>query len=176
MLAGLVGCNLTETNHKPKTDITRICFASGGCFGSCPVLALEIDSSLSYKYYGESFAKPRGCYAGKVTRSFWDSLTTKLEYIGYKNLDSAYNNSVDDIATATIIYYHGGKKHIYAQSESLPDSVWAVIEDIYRSYRQVKLTPVADTIEFERHMLPILLLTVPPPPPAPPPPVKEHDN
>jgi len=120
-------CNSYKTRERRKNQITKVCFATGGCYGNCPFLAVEIDSSLNYKFYGGKYADKPGYFTGKVSRGFWDTLNIKFERINYKQLDTSYEHSHDDLSTETVLYFDKQRKHIYGQSESFPDSVRSVL-------------------------------------------------
>lgn len=156
----LFECNTSE--KKQKNTISKICFATGGCYGHCPFLAIEIDSSLNYKFHGTKYTEKNGYFIGKVSQSFWDTLNKKFENINYKMLDSSYNHSVDDLSTETIIYYDNNRKHILGKSSSLPDSVLKVFVWVMDSYKNVKLKKSSpNLLQFEtkiQHPLPPIVL------------------
>jgi hypothetical protein len=153
----LVACSKPNQRHN---EITKIEIATGGCFGPCQLTAVVIDSSLLYHYYGGEirpalFPKPEqreklvGYYTGIITKDFWDSLNVKLEKINYKQLDTAYERSVDDESLEVFIHYGNKVKHIKAQSASLPDSVAQVFYYIIKSHKLLKLKSTTDTFEIE---------------------------
>lgn len=153
------------SNHKLKArtnEISKIYFASGGCFGSCPFLAIEVDSSLNYKYYGGLYSEKQGYFTGRISPELWDSINIKFEEIDFKHLDTSYQFSDDDLATQTSIFYSNKRKVINAQSASLPQAVSHVLHWLMYSYRNVNLTPSKDTIGFYSRLLypPVIL---PPP-------------
>jgi hypothetical protein len=111
-------CNSDNTIEKRKNEITKVCFATGGCYGTCPFLAIEIDSSLNYKFYGGEYADTTGYFTGKVSQGFWDTLNIKFESINYKQLDTSYEHSIDDLSTETVLYFDKQRKHIHGQSAS----------------------------------------------------------
>src|ERR1700754_3027346 len=77
------------SNHKLEAranEISKISFASGGCFGSCPFLAIEVDSSLNYKYYGGKYSEKQGYFTGRISPTLWDSINIKFEKIDFKHL------------------------------------------------------------------------------------------
>lgn len=153
VLLFLYSCLFDKTYNTKTTDINKICIASGGCYGKCPKLAIEIDSTLNYRFYGGGFSEIKGIYKGKIEKSDWQNICESLDKIGYKKLDTLYSHSVDDLSIETIIYYSGKKKHIFAQELSLPDSVSKVFIKIINSYKKVKLTKESnndfDMFKFE---------------------------
>jgi|SRR5450631_3385153 len=154
------------SNHKLKTrpnEISKISFASGGCFGPCPILAIEVDSSLNYKYYGGEHSEKKGYLTGRISPTLWDTINIKFEEVDFKHLDTAYQFTVDDLATQTSIFYSNKRKIINAQSSSLPKPVSDVLLWLMNSYKRINLTPSKDTIGFGSRLQ--YLLLVPPPPP-----------
>ena len=146
-----------------SNEISKISFASGGCFGKCPFLAIEVDSSLSYKYYGGLYSDKPGYYTGRISTELWDSINIKFEAIDFKHLDTSYQFSIDDLATQTIIFYADRRKVINAQSASLPKPVDSLLKWIMYSYKKVNLIPSKDSIYFcSRIQYPLIL-----PPPVP---------
>jgi len=152
------------TSKKVKArnnEISKISFASGGCYGKCPFMAIEVDSSLSYKYYGGLYSDKPGYYTGKISAELWDSINIKFEKVDFKHLDTSYQLSIDDLATQTIIDYGNKRKVITAQSASLPRNVDSLLNWIMYSYKKVNLIPSKDSIDFySRLQYPIVL---PPP-------------
>lgn len=137
-----------KKNAGSKKEIEKIVFATGGCYGHCPIQAIQIDSSLTIKYHGVKYTEKIGFYSGIISRNFWDTLNKKLENINYQQLDSTYQNSVDDLSTEIFIYYDNKFKHIYGQSASLPDSVMNVYLWMMSEIKQLKLQPIKDSLIF----------------------------
>jgi hypothetical protein len=157
----LFSCRAKTIPQKRHNEIVKICFAAGGCYGSCPFLAIEIDSGLNYKYFGGKYTKKHGYYFGKVTEGFWDTLNIKFEKLKYKQLDTLYEQSADDLATEIIIYY-GKRKHIIGQSMSLPDSVMKLYDWLIGTDSIIKLNRIVDSTQFK---IETKIQKGPPPPP-----------
>jgi len=166
----LMVANTSCNDRKPMTrtyEISRISFASGGCYGHCPFLAIEVDSSLHYKCYGGLFSDKPGYYTGKISQELWDSIYDKFEKVDFKKLDTSYEFSIDDLATQTIIFYSNKRKVIRAQSASLPHSVDSVLTWLMYTYRNVDVIRSNDSLHF---------FTVLQYPSAPPPFVFKYDT
>jgi hypothetical protein len=131
-----------------KNRISRIGFATGGCHGTCPYLAIEIDSTLTYTFFGGKYAKKKGFFKGVVSRDFWDTLNQKFERIQYRNLDTLYNSSVDDLAIECYLMEGQERKSIYGQDMSMPDSLREVLYWVLNSYEKIDLMKV-DTLFFQ---------------------------
>lgn len=165
----IASCNSDKSNNIRKNHITKVCFATGGCFGPCPFLAFEIDSSLNYKFFGGKYSTTTGFFKGRVSQEFWDTLNIKFEHINYKQLDTLYEHSIDDLSIETILHFDNKQKHIYAQSASLPDSIMTVFSWLMKSCKNIALIKITDgDTLFETKIQNPLLMPPPPPPPMKP--------
>jgi len=133
---------------KRKNHIYKISFATSGCYGKCPFLAIEIDSSLSYKFYGGRYTQRQGFFIGTITKEFWDSLNDKFEQTNFEHLDTLYNGTIDDMAIECYITNRQSKKLLYAQEMDLPDSVRIFFYWLMDTYKILELHKV-DTLAFE---------------------------
>jgi len=152
----------SKESTKRKNEIGKVVFASGGCFGHCPILTIEIDSSLNYRFLGGRYTDSIGFYKGKVDERFWDTLNIMFETVHFKDLDSSYQFSADDLSTLTTLYYGNKVKKIQAQSASLPDSVERVLRCLMYSYRRIPLIHSTDSQGMFRLQYPFVN-----PPPLP---------
>lgn len=158
----IFGCNDIK---KRNNEINKITLLTGLCFGECPVQSIEIDSSLTLKYHGIENADRQGYYIGKITHQDWDSINLKFEKIGYKELDSVYEHSVDDPPTYLEIRYNNKIKKVRAQSASLPDEVEKTYYWLFELCKKINLEKTNDSLIFEKENL--HLMYPPPPPPLP---------
>ena len=166
ILCMLLGC--TGYNSSPKgKDISRVIFASGYCLGECPFQAIEIDSSLTYKYYGEQYAKHKGYFRGTIDKGFWKSLKSDLNKLEYWNLDTLYDDTYDDQSMEIIIYSGNYKKHIKGQDRSFPEGLQKLFSKMYLSVELAKIKAIKDTIKFETTVQSPPKFTGPKFPPAP---------
>lgn len=149
LVVTLYACN--DNSQKINTrnnEIQKISFAIGGCYGTCPFLAIEIDRTLTYKFYGGRYTDKEGYYKGTVTQTFWDSLNIKLEQVNFKQLDTSYNFTVDDMSIESYITFGRTTRSINGQEMSMPDSLRQVFYWIEKSYKNLHLTQV-DTLIFD---------------------------
>ncbi|MEJ6980004.1 DUF6438 domain-containing protein [Pedobacter sp. P351] len=142
------GCQRSKNEFDRHGQITKIAFATGYCHGTCPYQAIEIDSSLTYKYYGGEWAKNKGYFTGTIDRGFWDSLNTDLKDLEYWNFEAVYDNTVDDQEVELIIFKGHDKKHIRGQYESLPKGLRDLFFKTYKSVARANLRPIKDSIAF----------------------------
>lgn len=65
----------------------RVKFSSGGCFGSCPIDTLCLDSSGHIIFFGKEFTQPySGLYEGYVGREALQKFVSILRSSDIKNL------------------------------------------------------------------------------------------
>jgi hypothetical protein len=138
----LISC--FQKKVEKKRNISKIIFETGGCYGKCPYTAVEIDSSLTFKFYGGEYSDVKGYFKGIVSEEIWDSLNLKLEGINFTQLDSSYEKSIDDLATEMIVYYGKQRKHVRGQSASLPDSVMTFYNWLMNLHKRVRLKPITE--------------------------------
>lgn len=159
ILFTLISC---KEKKKRNNEIKKITLCTGHCFGTCPIQYIEIDSSLLLKYYGEENAKRVGFYMGKISEVDWDTINIRFEKINYKELDTFYEESVDDPPTYLEIKYGNNIKKIRAQFASLPENVINTYYWLINFCNETKLekTNVKTSFELEK-----LKYIYPPPPP-----------
>lgn len=143
----IISCREHQTKIR-SNEITKICFATGGCFGTCPFLAIEIDSNLNYKFYGSNYAKLKGYYSGKISQALWDTINMKFEFLKYRSLDTNVS-SVDDMSFQSIIHFGKYIKKIEHQELELPKDVRENFFWLMNSYKNIDLKKLNDTILFE---------------------------
>ena len=81
----LSGCKIKNTN-----TLTKLSVVLGGCNAGCPFLSVEIDSSLTYKYFCFQNCDSVGHFIGRVTRGFIDTLSHKLMEKTYGDVDTLF--------------------------------------------------------------------------------------
>jgi hypothetical protein len=119
LVIATVAC--TNTKHR-NNQISRIEIATGECYRHCPQIAVSIDSSLTFKYYGGKNAKVKGYYTGDISSQLWDTLNIKLEAIQYKKL-SFQGGLLDDQGIELIIHYQSKVAHIETTINYSSDSI-----------------------------------------------------
>jgi len=90
---------------KAKNNITpsAIYFASSGCFGSCPIVSVEIDSSLNILLYGTlTFPDAEKGYKGVITRTDYNALVDKIKMLPLQTLQPAYRAPWTDDQTLAL--------------------------------------------------------------------------
>jgi hypothetical protein len=131
-----------------KNQITKIEFASGECYGHCQQIALSIDSTLTFNYYGGRNATLKGYYSGTISEAVWDTLNRSLDAIYYKGQTDG-RCAIDDQAVELIIYQHNKAIHINCTLNDLPDSTKKIILQLKSISGSIKLRHIKETLKFE---------------------------
>ncbi len=153
ILISLTSALLLSCKGRPdriKPPINKICYAAGSCFGRCPVFAVEVDSDLTYKYYGANFVEPKelGFFTGKVTRAYWDSLATHLSKVNYLQPDTSQLNLPSDGPSLELILCFGKEQWKITEYNAFSDTLRSVIAQLSNSFQEVKPQRSHDTTLF----------------------------
>jgi len=103
--------NQVPANHK----IEKIEFSTSGCFGTCPIFNLTINSDKTAKWYAERFNKIKnkevsGNFNSKITEDNYNDIVNLLNYIHFETLQDDYTvDWTDDQAAKVKITYDKGK-------------------------------------------------------------------
>lgn len=142
-------CNDKKVEHQRENEIHKIVFATGGCFGTCPIQVFSIDSSLAVRYQGLKYTDNIGSYVGSVDRALFDSLNIKFENVNYKQLDTTYSGTDDDLLTELFIYYGDEVKHITSTFNDMPVNVQVLYNWLLATQEKFDLTKTNDSLVFE---------------------------
>ncbi|MDX5404611.1 MAG: DUF6438 domain-containing protein [Bacteroidota bacterium] len=89
-----------------------------GCYGTCPIYEVEIDSDGSMRYVGERFVDPLGNATGSVSEADMDSLVMTLNALNYQALEDEYTCSASDLPiTEFVLVKNGEKKKVIYRCE-----------------------------------------------------------
>jgi TonB family protein len=141
-----------EISHPP---ITKICLATDRLSSNLSNLAIEIDSSLKYKFYGGENASKSGLMEGEITKGFWDTLQEKFTEVKYWNIKESYeDNLVCERPPPPYFIYaiiHYGKEIEHINLIGAPDSISNVFYWIMNSYKNIDLKrlPPDEKLSFE---------------------------
>jgi hypothetical protein len=104
--------DFVEINDSPKTHrIEEIEYKTSGCFGTCPIFELTIDSNHQAVYKPIAFnKKKKGTFKGTIRSFEYDELVGLLNYIDFADLRDSYSvNWTDDQSSFLSITYDDGK-------------------------------------------------------------------
>ena len=146
LLSGKRFQNTTRyTKIHPKNNIkpTAIYFASSGCFGSCPLVYLEIDSNRNLRYYGDSHTSKIEGYKAKLNETEYNSIISKIRNLPVDSLKEYYACSHTDDETLGIVITHDNKitrSSAYGH-EAEPMELYILLTHLQNLYKQLHLQP-----------------------------------
>jgi len=135
--------------HEQNNEISKIEIATSGCLRGCPVVGVQIDSSLKLVYYGGYKSKLQGYYEGKITQGIWDTLNFKLKHINCRKIDTSEIFTIDGENAEAVFYWNKQKRHIYRSIYENPDSISDALIWIINCYKRVGLQKSNDSVRFE---------------------------
>lgn len=129
----------------PKNNITpsAIYFASSGCFGSCPVMKLEIDSFRNVRFWGESYTSLKGGFSGRISDNEYNSIINKIRNLPVDSLHTYYQAPTTDQETLGVSFLYGNKvtrSSAYGQYEE-PMELRILFAKLINLYKHASLKP-----------------------------------
>ena len=102
---------LKKVKQKNYQRFEKLGFYSSICYGPCPSMYLEIDSSGNIYFYGKRYTENDGLFAGKIPKSELEQITSTIQTIQLDSLEKSYSASRTDgqlcgikIKTGTKVY------------------------------------------------------------------------
>jgi len=143
----------TEYKINPNENYDQIIVSSSGCYGSCPILNISIDSNGNIIYYGQEYNTQNGLFKSKITKKQYQEIQTNFKKSDILNLEDNYEGSWTDDETITITFVKNDKiiKTISDYGRQSPTAlVWAYTP-VRHLYQHIKLTP----LKKEKFLFPI---------------------
>lgn len=127
----------------------KIVFHTYACYGECPILNIQVDSSRHILWEGEEAGNQRlhGQFKGVVSNSTYDSLVSLLQNCNLRQLEFNPVLCCDLPLITLIIYYNGQRK--YLQSIYPSPLAEDFIHFMYDIDKRVSLTKTDDKFELE---------------------------
>lgn len=145
-----------------------ISFSSSGCFGSCPSMLLEIDSSRNVKFYGHSFTKFKGSFKGVIEEKDYLSILKKIHNLQLDSIKENYSASWTDDQTCGIVIDFGNKtlrSRVYGFDKE-PIELRILFHKLIEIYKDIDLQKAsADISDFKHEEMYNSIVPPPPPPP-----------
>ncbi|GGG32218.1 DUF6438 domain-containing protein [Bizionia arctica] len=154
---------ITFINQKQIIDksfkFEKLIFHSSSCFGTCPIVDLEISSNRKLKLTGDYYVenskrkdKERsGSYIGELTEEEYNKLIDliiKSRITTYKDTDKNANFCCDGSIKTFVVYHNGIRKYYKAMiSPPLLDELISFLQTIDQ---KSILTKTTDEFEFEK--------------------------
>lgn len=145
--------NLTNSIAQ-EIKFEKIIYHSSLCFGSCPVIDLQIDSNknillrrevVSFKRNNETPSLKK--YNGFLTQPEYDSVLTLLKKADYKNLQFEDVQCCDGVITTLIIYSGGDKKYLKSMMPSQQSQ--ELINYLHKLGMKTDLPEIKEEIKLE---------------------------
>ena len=140
-------------------NFSKLIFHTSTCFGSCPIIHMEISSDKSIKYSGNYFkdedfneidSARSGNFKGQLADEIYDELYDLIIQSKITELESGQNQILCcDGAIKTIILYHNGLRKYY-QFMFEPKKISELISFLYTMDQKVDLTEVDEKFSFEK--------------------------
>lgn len=155
---------ITFKNQKYITDnsfeFDKLVFHTSTCFGSCPVIHLEILKDGTFKldgtyYKNRSYNSKDSERSGTFTGKLKDEDLKELNDLIVKSRITTFEDTKKgnmfccDGAVKTIILYHNGKRN-YFKAMFEPRLVQELIGFLYQIDKKVDLTRTDEKFEFEK--------------------------
>lgn len=128
-------------NNKHKPDkIKELYFSTTGCYGSCPVFEIKLDSARNLEYEGKRFTNYSGLKNTKLNQTDFDNLIGLIEFSELKGLKDFYsvNWTDDQTGKLKIIYENGDIKEIQDYGLQGTTNLVAIYRKLFEINKNVK--------------------------------------
>lgn len=131
--------NLTYLQDK-TLKFNKLHFTASACYGTCPVLNIDIDNKGTYYLTGGEYAEPyKGAYRGVLTARQLDTLNYLLQTSELKIMHTWKQGfKVSDAPGYNFTIYYNDKK-LKIKTEKPPLNLVDLVDFLVNSYRRVKL-------------------------------------
>jgi hypothetical protein len=107
------GYTLTFERYKalkfPIDQFDKISLSTTGCFGSCPIMNIIIDSNGEVMFRGDMFTSKRGLFTGKTTKFQYQQIRDMFSLVDIEELKPDYRASWTDDETVIITFTKNNK-------------------------------------------------------------------
>ncbi len=128
----------------PNETYDKIIISSSGCFGTCPIMDISIDSNGEILFWGESYNTENGFFSSNITKEKFQNILTTFKKADIQNLNDNYQANWTDDETVTIAFIKDRQivKSITDYGRQSPvELIWAYTP-IRFLYQQIKLAPL----------------------------------
>lgn len=115
-----------DVQKKGSTNIDAIVLSSSGCFGSCPIINIIIDSTGHVIFYGERYVDKIGFFEGQTTKEQFDRIRYEFSQAEIQTLKESYsiNWTDDETISTTFVYRNQIIKSVEDYGEAGPDALY----------------------------------------------------
>lgn len=128
-------------NSKSKVNrIKEFHFSTSGCFGTCPVFEIKLDSERNLEYNGKRFTNYSGLKSLRLNQTDYDNLIGLIEYTELEKLKSSYsvNWTDDQTGILKVIYVNGDVKEIQDYGLQGTINLQAIYKKLFEINKNVK--------------------------------------
>lgn len=139
--------------------LDKLIFHTSACFGSCPVINLEISSDKSIRFTGNYFKDENfneidsaryGNFSGQLSDQLYNELIDLIITSKITEMDNKQNQVLCcDAAVKTLILYHNDTRKYY-KAMFEPNVLRDLISFLYSINQNLDLTQVEDNFYFEK--------------------------
>jgi hypothetical protein len=160
---------LSHVRSKNHIVPMKIFYSSSGCFGSCPSMHLEIDSSGKFLFWGRGNTKYKGAHRGQLTARQYQLLIARVQQVPLDSLKEHYEANWTDDQTESIVILTADKRigtSVYGFDKE-PVELRILFHKLSELYKTIPLQIDTTLTEkyFYRYNAPVIHL----PPPIKPP-------
>jgi hypothetical protein len=106
-------CFEKYARHSKKLDnqlqFDKISLTSSGCYGSCPILKINLHSSGTVEFYCKRFTLKKGYFTAKISDKKFTELANNFRKVNFSTLKDNYEAEHTDDNTITISFWQGDK-------------------------------------------------------------------
>lgn len=138
-LTALAVCSSCSSD--PPQHISRIVFSSLGCFGSCPVMKVDIQENGSFHFQGEHYTDKIGFYQAVDQQAAFEQLQDILRGFDLDTLKKSYAVSRTDQEAYLLRIYYDNKvisTQVYGHGPE-PPQITELIASLEKLYKSIPL-------------------------------------
>jgi hypothetical protein len=161
----------TVTFYKVKTKNnivpSKISFFSSVCYGICPSIIIEIDSSKRILYYGYAFTEKKGGYKGIISSRQYSIILNKIRNLELDSIKEDYSASWTDDQTCGIVIDYENKSlysRVYGFDKE-PIELRILFHKLMEVYKSIDLERDSINVSDFKHGDMFYRIFPPPPPP-----------
>jgi hypothetical protein len=131
-----------DLEGQPTFD--KIVLSTSGCYGTCPIVNIVVNSNGDIVYFGERYATKIGFFSGNIPKELYQRLQDNYRKANIKDIEKHYSEGGTDSEMVTVTFVQGNKiyKTIQDYSNGGPNEfVWANIPFRYL-YQSIDLDPM----------------------------------
>jgi hypothetical protein len=130
ILVSRLGKESTFLKHAYEIDSTTIdaiALSSSGCYGTCPIINIIIESNGDVTFYGERYIDKIGFFEGQISEKRFKQIRDEFNKAGIENLDQNFSvgHTDDETISTTFSFKNKFVNSIDDYGEAGPDElVW----------------------------------------------------